>query len=628
MSIINYTNPLIEIALKRKMTITKNKIDLLIAIFLCNTAIAQQDVKLPGVVVELNSGFYTGEKVYLSNAEIKALGAAPQLSDAQGEFTLIFADKPIGNVARIYASKNGYEVFNQEVLKEAAIMGRNTPLSVIMCKAGALYENQLTYYNIGKEDALKTLYKRISILKKEGKEKDQLIAKMEKEFDQKNISDNQAYDLLLSELQQTQENARALADKFLTVNLDDQTEEYREAFCKFLDGDIDGAQQIYDRINLAERLEENTQEKEKEIALIGQAQKSVHKRDKQIRQDIANCIFKAQLHQIKFEEMYELALKYDSGNPFFQYEYALILIKQNKLNEAHPLLSKASQKYRLLSKINPKFNLPKLAMTLNNLEKRYEPELAETLNNLGMVYYSKKEYDTALLFLEECLTIRRELAALNPNAYNHALASTLGNIAIALLSKFNLTQDKDLRVKIDSTFTEAIDTLRSLSKSKSKVYQSKLASLLNNYGGFQIYQHEFQKAANTLTESVEILNALAKENPFVYEPESAGILINLGIVYTGLQKCSEAENSLLKAVSILERYLILNPTVHEIPLADAYINLSNLYYNPHCTINKNLSEDFAKKALDIYKKYREQLPHAKQWGAFAEERLNKLKNQK
>lgn len=642
------------------MTITKKIIWLLIAMFLCNAIIAQQDVKLPGVVVELNSAFNTGKVIYLSNAEIKAAGAAPQLSDAQGEFTLIFADKPIGNVAKIYASKNGYEVVNHEVLKEAAVMGRNNPLKVVMCKADFLYENQIAYYNIGKEADLKTFDERMTILKKEGKEKDQLIAKMEKEFNQKITSVNQANDILQSELQQKRGNAIALADKFLYVNLDDESEEYQEAFCRFLDGDIDGAQQIYEQINIAERLEINTQENEKDGQIVEEKLENISKREKQIKQDIANCIFKAQLHQIKFEydkaaEMYELALKYDSDNPFIQYEYALILIKQNKFNKAHPLLSKASQKYRLLSKANPQYNLPKLAMTLNNLgniqffhnkidsaknnfeealvirrdlvqhnKERYEPELAETLNNLGMVYYSKVQNDTALVLLEECLAIRRKLAALNPITYNHALASTLGNIAIALLSKSKIAQDKGLGGKIDSTFTEAIDTFRSLSKSKSQVYQTKLASLLNNYGGFQIYHEEFEKAVNTLTESVEILDTLAKTNPLVYEPKSAEILINLGIVFIDLHRCSEAEKSLLKAVSILEKYLALNPTIHEIPLANAYINLSILYYNHHCPIDKSLSKEFAQKALDIYRKYWDELPHAKNWGTMAEERLEKL----
>lgn len=642
------------------MTITKKIIWLLIAMFLCNAIIAQQDVKLPGVVVELNSAFNTGKVIYLSNAEIKAAGAAPQLSDAQGEFTLIFADKPIGNVAKIYASKNGYEVVNHEVIKEAAVMGRNSPLKVVMCKADFLYENQIAYYNIGKEAALKSFDERMTILKKEGKEKDQLIAKMEKEFNQKITSVNLANNLLLNELQQTQEKARALADNFLTVNLDDESEEYKEAFCRFLDGDIDGAQQILAQINLAQRLETNTKEKKKEIAIISQAQKSVFKRDKQIIQDIANCIFKAQLHQIKFEydeaaDMYELALKYDSDNPFIQYEYALILIKQNKFNKAHPLLSKASQKYRVFAKIIPQVNLPKLAMTLNNLaiihqrkneldsaknnfeealairrclvqvnKKRYEPELSETLNNLGMVNYSKEQYDTALVLLEECLVIRRELAVLNPNTYKHTVASTLGNILTVSISKFNLTQDENLAIRIDTTFAVAIKIYKGLPKNKSHLYKYKLASLLSNYGGFQIYQSESKKAVITLTKSLEIFDTLAKANPFVYEPESAGALINLGNAYTSLCDCGKAEQSLLKAVSILERYLNLNPTIHEISLANAYINLSNLYCNPYCTIDKNLSKEFAQKSLDIYKKYWDELPHAKNWGTFAKERLKKL----
>jgi len=208
----------------------KNITVLLFTIFFCNCIQAQQDVKLPGLVVEQNSKFNTGEVVYLSNAQVKSYGAAPQLSDANGVFTLVFTDKPVGNVTRVYASKNGYELVNDEVLKRAAVLGRNSPLKVVMCEQGQLYENQMAYYKIAQDAYKETYDQRIAILEKEGTEKDQLLAKLEIEFNQQITSINQANELLLNQLYTAQKKAKDLTEKWATINLDDQTEEYQEAF--------------------------------------------------------------------------------------------------------------------------------------------------------------------------------------------------------------------------------------------------------------------------------------------------------------------------------------------------------------------------------------------------------------
>src|SRR5664279_2705893 len=109
-------------------------------------ASAQQDVKLPGVVVEQNSRLKSGQVVYVQGASIKAIQATPQMSDAKGRFTLIFADMPPGNVAQIDVGRDGYEVVNSKVLQAAAITGRNAPLEIVLCKAGLLYDNQVLYY--------------------------------------------------------------------------------------------------------------------------------------------------------------------------------------------------------------------------------------------------------------------------------------------------------------------------------------------------------------------------------------------------------------------------------------------------------------------------------------------------
>ncbi|MBK8490434.1 MAG: hypothetical protein IPL49_05870 [Saprospirales bacterium] len=161
---------------------------------LISVAYTQQDVKLPGIVVEQNSQFHTGKVIYLSNVEIKSVGATPQLSNLDGSFTLVFADRPPGNMVKVYAKKSGYDLVNDKEMEKAAVLGRLAPLKLVMCKEGQLYQNQIAYYQIA-EDAVKQSYnQRLKLLEQESKEKDLLIANMQVEFNQVISSADQAKD--------------------------------------------------------------------------------------------------------------------------------------------------------------------------------------------------------------------------------------------------------------------------------------------------------------------------------------------------------------------------------------------------------------------------------------------------
>ncbi|WP_282773948.1 tetratricopeptide repeat protein, partial [Phaeodactylibacter xiamenensis] len=350
----------------------KNLLILTLSLIICWHVNAQQDVTLPGVVVEQNSKFNTGKVNYLSNAQVKSPGAGSKLSDANGKFTLVFADKPFGNVARIYASKNGFEVVNAEELKKAAVLGRRAPLKVVMCQEGQLYENQVAYYKIAKDAALASYQKRVSILQKEGREKDRLLAEMQVEFNQEIKTVTQANDLLKEQLKATEQRAQELADKFVTVNLDDQSESYQRAFNAFLDQDIDRALTILDSVDLKRRLATNTAEKEKEEALIGELEESMASRDEQIEQDINQSVFKARLYILKYEftkaeEMFELALQYSPEDEELIFEFAFFLQEQNRFKKAIKRYEEALEKYRTLAEKNPDVYLPDVAGTLNNL---------------------------------------------------------------------------------------------------------------------------------------------------------------------------------------------------------------------------------------------------------------------
>ena len=117
-----------------------------------------------------------------------------------------------------------------------------------------------------------------------------------------------AQGLLVQQRDQLQKQAQELAERFVVVNLDDESETYRRAFRFFTEGAIEKAVALLDSLNLTKRLADNTTIVEKSDKIIVESQvirdKAVSTRDKaaeQIREDIRSSLLNAQLHRSLFE---------------------------------------------------------------------------------------------------------------------------------------------------------------------------------------------------------------------------------------------------------------------------------------------------------------------------------------
>jgi len=490
----------------------KKSINLFIALLICFHINAQEDIQLSGLVIEQNSKFNTGEVNYLSDVKIKSAGATPQLSDNQGSFALIFAAKPVGNITRVFTSKTGYKVVNNEVLRHAVVLGRKKPLKVVMCKTEVWHENKIIYHNIVKEAYQETYNERIAILEKEGKERDRLIAQMEREFDQKIKTIAQANELLLRQLHAAQKHMTGLANKWLTINLDDQSEIYQEAYRQFLDKDIDGALKILEQVNLEERLAKQQ--------LIGDTLQ------KNLQQDIELCLFKAELHQLKYqfdkaEEMYELALKYNSENPEILFEYNRYLYAQNQLNKVNQLYVETIDRYRQLAQNNP---------------QNYLPDVAKILNNFGIVQSLTNELKQAEKSFEEALEIYRQLVQDNPQTYLPDVAATLNYLG-------NLQREKNELEQAEKSFEEALKIYRQLAQDNPQSYLSDMVGILNNLGDLQRDKNELKQAEKSYKEALEIYRQSTQEIPYTYLPDIANALNELAILQNDRNELEQAEKS-------------------------------------------------------------------------------------
>ena len=270
------------------------------------------DVHLPGLVVEQDSKFNTGKVHYISGAEIKAVGNST-VSDTDGKFTLVFAGKPIGNVVRVFVAKQGYELVNYEELKKTAVTGRREPLKVVMCKEGQLFERQLEYYVTARDAKLKSLRAKIALLKSDSVKSNAYKMELEKVYNQEINTIGEAIALLNSEMQNVDQEAQALAERFVTVNLDDQSEAYQRAFRAFEGGDIDLAISILDSVDLRERLEANQEIVSKSRSVVAEKQAVRDTAKQQIRKELGLLLDLAGQYQVgqeseKADSLFSLAL--------------------------------------------------------------------------------------------------------------------------------------------------------------------------------------------------------------------------------------------------------------------------------------------------------------------------------
>ena len=631
----------------------KNSLLFLLALLVNTILLAQQDIHLRGTVVEQNSKFNTGEVVYLSNTTVKSPDAsAPVMSDQKGKFDLIFVDKPVGDITRIYASKSDYELVNEEELKKATVVERKVPFKIVLCRAGQLYDNQIVYYNIAKDVAKETYDKRLAILDKEGSAREVLMAEMQVEFNQQITTVAQANELLLKQLTTAQAQAKELADKFVIINLDDQTPAYQRAFKAFLDKDTDKALAIMDSVDLVTRLAMNTAAKEKEEELIETLEESVANREEQIVQDVNQCVFKAELHILKYEfdkaeEMYELALLYDKDNVELSLEFALFLEKQNKFKKARCQYDKVLITIRKLSDINPSAYLPTLAVTLNSLgvvksfqydlsaatkdfeealaiywklsktnRSVYLSGLAMTLNNLGITKSDMQDFSEAKKYYEKALVIRRRLLKNNPNnAY-------LSNLALTLYSLGGVKFDMEDFSGATKDYEEALKIYQDLSKVNEGIYLANVGMTLNGLSKLKRTIHNFSGAFNDSEKALKIYKKLSESNPDAYLPDLAHTLNTFGNLKGIKNDFLGARKDYEEALSIFKDLAEKNANAYNLDVCMVYMNIGYLYNGQLISVDAKIK----KKGLEIEKDIRSRLsiypeenPRARRYMIYADD---------
>ena len=197
---------------------------------------------------------------------------------------------------------------------------------------------------------------------------------------------------------------------------------------------------------------------------------------------------------------------------------------------------------------------------------RYRPDLARSLSNLGIWFSELGRPADALPATQEAVTIRRELAAANPDRYRPDLARSLSNLGI-WFSELGRPADA-----LPAT-QEAVTAYRELAAANPDRYRPDLARSLDNLG---VWFSELGRPADALPATQEAVTAyreLAAANPDRYRPDLAASLDNLGVRFSELGRPADALPVTQEAVTIRRELAAANPDRYRPDLARSLDNL-------------------------------------------------------
>lgn len=239
---------------------------------------------------------------------------------------------------------------------------------------------------------------------------------------------------------------------------------------------------------------------------------------------------------------FEQALKSDrSAKNVFSYAY--FLDENNQFKLANDYYVEALTLRRQLAKVNPDIYLPNVANTLNNLAI--------------LVSQDTQRRNEAETLHNEALSLRRQLAKQNPNVYLPDVAGTLNNLAILV------RKDTKRRNEAESLFNEALTLYRQLAKDNPNVYLPDVATTLNNLANLVSKDTQRRKEAETLyNEALSLRRQLAKDDPNVYLPNLVNTLGGYGLAHLQWNNKEKAFPLLKEAAEILSPLAQQYPTIY------------------------------------------------------------------
>lgn len=139
-------------------------------------------------------------------------------------------------------------------MDNAAVLGRYQPLKIVMCKEGELAKSQIKHYNIGVEAIEESYRKKINLLEKDNKEKEELVRSLSERHRIQLYEKASILYYLQKEKEEALANVRYYSNLFAEINLDDADSLYIAAYEAYMDKRIEDVYRILDLSLLEENM--------------------------------------------------------------------------------------------------------------------------------------------------------------------------------------------------------------------------------------------------------------------------------------------------------------------------------------------------------------------------------------
>ena len=203
----------------------------------------------------------------------------------------------------------------------------------------------------------------------------------------------------------------------------------------------------------------------------------------------------------------------------------------------------------------------------SNLPTGADPGIrAHWLSSLGNRLSELGRYTEALQVIEEAITIRRELAAAEPDRYRSDLTNSLVNLGVALAELGRLPEAL-------TADREAVAIRRELAAADPDRYRPDLAFSLANLAQRLFAMGRSAQALQATEEAAAIHQGLAAADPDRYRAELATSLDALGIRFSALGRYAEALRVTEQAATIHRELTAADPDRYRPYLAQSLGNL-------------------------------------------------------
>ena len=218
--------------------------------------------------------------------------------------------------------------------------------------------------------------------------------------------------------------------------------------------------------------------------------------------------------------------------------------------------------------------------------------------NLGVVYRKCHLYEQAEQAFSESVSLLRQLADKNSDAYSSSYYLSLAEYA-------NLDRDMERNQEAVQKYQETIRGYRELEQAHPWVYTDDLARVLNHYGWFCSSLKDFAKAEEILLESFDIRKKQAKRYPLVYSYtliESQKALLALAMESRQFDK---GESWVQELSATINRLLNEDREKYEGNAADGIMAIGN-FYGEAGRLEESITA--LKEALEMYRRIAQRLP--------------------